>query len=76
MKLRAKTKSLSGRKQRGRSESRIKLACYIWMGLSSKQIAKLLMIEPMSVMKSRYRLRQQMNLAQGESLEQALSKLE
>lgn len=59
-----------------RSESRIKLACYIWMGLSSKQIAKLLMIEPMSVMKSRYRLRQQMNLAQGESLEQALSKLE
>lgn len=59
-----------------KSESRIKLACYIWMGLSSKQIAKLLMIEPASVMKSRYRLRQQMKLDVGESLEEALGKLE
>lgn len=59
-----------------RSESRIKLACYIWMGLSSKQIAKLLVIEPSSVMKGRYRLRAQMGLKPGDSLEEALGRLE
>lgn len=53
-------------------ESHLRLAAYISLGLSNKQIAQTLNIEYDSVKKSRYRLRSKMGLQTGESLEDAL----
>lgn len=55
-----------------RSEKQIKLACYIWMGLHTKQIARLLNLEAESVNKNRYRLRMKLGLTSDQSLEEAL----
>ncbi len=54
------------------TESQLRHAAYIAMGLSPKQIAKALNIEHDSVKKSRTRLRQRMGLAPGTSLEDTL----
>lgn len=54
------------------TESQLRLAAYIAMGLSSKQIALALNIEYESVKKGRSRLRKRMNLPQGSSLESLL----
>lgn len=54
------------------TESQLKHAAYIAMGMSSKQIAQALNIEYASVKKSRTRLRQRMGLGPDCSLEDAL----
>lgn len=54
------------------TESQLRLAAYIAMGLSSKQIALALNIAYESVKKGRTRLRKRMNLPQGSSLESFL----
>lgn len=51
------------------SEGDIRLALYIAIGLTNKQIAGVMHIQSDSVKKSRYRLRQRMHLTTGESLE-------
>lgn len=57
------------------SESYLKLACYILMGLDNKKIARLMMIKPESVRQSRWRLRQKLNLSDTETMEGVLSSL-
>lgn len=54
------------------TESQLKHAAYIAMGLSSKQISQILNIEYESVKKSRTRLRARMGLAPDSSLEDTL----
>lgn len=54
------------------SESHIRLASLISMGMTNKQIARVLSIEHDSVKKSRYRLRAKMGLSTAASLEDAL----
>lgn len=53
----------------------IRLASYIFVGLTNKQIAKLLMIRTESVHQARWRLRAQLGLSTGDSLEDFLLKL-
>lgn len=53
-------------------ESQVKLASYICIGMTNKQIAQAMNIEYDSVKKSRYRLRSKMGLHTGDSLEDAL----
>lgn len=53
----------------------IRLASYIFVGLTNKQIAKLLMIRTESVHQARWRLRAQLGLSSGDSLEDFLMKL-
>lgn len=54
------------------TESQLKHAAYIAMGLSSKQIAQIMNIEYESVKKSRTRLRSRMGLPPDSSLEDTL----
>lgn len=54
------------------TESQLKHAAFITMGMTSKQIAAALNIEYESVKKSRTRLRQRMGLSVDESLEDRL----
>ncbi len=57
------------------SEGDIRLATYIRIGLTSKQIARMLLLQPDSVKKNRQRLRRRMNLSADESLENVLREL-
>lgn len=57
------------------SEGLLRLAAYIAIGMSSHQIARMLVIDYGSVMKNRYRLRKKLNLQRGESLEAVLREL-
>ena len=59
-----------------RSEGDIRLATYIRIGLPSKQIARMLHLQPDSVRKNRQRLRHRMGLAPDESLEDRLRNLD
>lgn len=58
----------------GITDAQLRLAEYIVAGLNSKHIAQKMGISPDSVKKSRYRLRQKMNLPSGISLEEELRK--
>ncbi len=57
------------------SEGDIKLAVYIKVGMSTKQIARMLLLQPDSVKKNRHRLRDRLGLAPSESLEDLLRNL-
>ncbi len=57
------------------SESYVKLASYIFMGMDNNKIARLLMIRPESVKQSRWRLRKMMGLEKGASLDEAIRRL-
>lgn len=57
------------------SEGDIKLAVYIKVGMSTKQIARMLLLQPDSVKKNRHRLRDRLGLAPDESLEDLLRNL-
>lgn len=59
----------------GIADSYVNLACYILMELDNKKIARLMNIKPESVHQSRWRLRQRLHLAEGETLEDALRTL-
>lgn len=50
----------------------VRLASYLRLGLSSKQIARMLMLQPESVKKNRMRLRTRLGLQSGQSLEEYL----
>lgn len=52
-----------------------RLAAYIYVGMSSQQISRLLMIRPMSVYQARWRLRKQLDVPEGEGLEEFLEQL-
>lgn len=52
-----------------------RMAAYIYVGMSSQQIAQLLMIRPMSVYQARWRLRKQLGIPEGEGLEEFLERL-
>lgn len=52
-----------------------RMAAYIYVGMSSQQIARLLMIRPMSVYQARWRLRKQLGIPEGEGLEEFLERL-
>ena len=54
------------------SESNIKVASYIAIGMGNRQISRVMAIEYKSVLTARHRLRKKMNLTQTESLESAL----
>lgn len=54
------------------TEGDIRLAIYIKSGLSTKQIARMLMVQPSSVKMNRHRLRERMGLTTEESLEDAI----
>ncbi len=54
------------------TEGDVRLAVYIRAGLTSKQIAQMLLLQPDSVKKNRQRLRRRMNLTSSESLEELL----
>lgn len=54
------------------SEGDIRLATYIRIGLSSKQIARMLLLQPDSVKKNRQRMRKRMKLSAEISLEDAI----
>lgn len=54
------------------SKSDIKLACYIKMGLSTKEIAPLLNVASKSIEMSRYRLRKKLNLTRADNLTEFL----
>lgn len=54
------------------SEGDIRLASYIKAGMSTKQISKMLLLQPDSVKKNRHRLRERLGLAAEESLEDLL----
>ncbi len=54
------------------TEGDVRLAVYIRAGLTSKQIAQMLLLQPDSVKKNRQRLRRRMNLTSSESLEEVL----
>ncbi len=57
------------------ADSYVKLACYILMGLDNKKIGRLMMIKPESVRQARWRLRQKMRLAEDESMEDILRRM-
>lgn len=59
----------------GIADSYVNLACYLLMELDNKKIARLMNIKPESVHQSRWRLRQRLHLAEGETLEDALRTL-
>lgn len=52
-----------------------RLAAYIYVGMSSQQIAGLLVISPKSVYQARWRLRRQLAVPEGEGLEEFLESL-
>lgn len=54
------------------SKSDIKLACYIKMGLSTKEIAPLFNVASKSIEMSRYRLRKKLNLTRADNLTEFL----
>ena len=54
------------------TEGHLRMATYVAMGMSNRQIARVMMVEYRSVITSRYRLRTKMGLAKDESLEDAL----
>ena len=54
------------------SEGDLRLATYIKIGLPTKQIARMLLLQPDSVKKNRLRLRRRMGIARSESLEDIL----
>lgn len=54
------------------SEGQVKLASYILMVMTNRQIANMLGVEQSSVVKSRYRLRAKLKLNKETSLEDAL----
>lgn len=56
------------------SDTELKLAALITMGLESKHIARLLAIRPDSVKQARWRLRSKMNLATADSLSDFLAR--
>lgn len=57
------------------SDSYVKLATYIYMGLDNNKIARLLVIRPESVKQARWRLRRMMGLGKDESLDEAIRSL-
>ncbi len=57
------------------ADSYDKIACYILMGLDNKKIGRLMMIKPESVRQARWRLRQKLNLAEGETMEDVLRRM-
>lgn len=57
------------------SEGDVRLATYIRLGLTSKQIARMLLLQPDSVKKNRQRLRRRMQLPPDTSLEDLLRQL-
>lgn len=57
------------------SEGDVRLAVYIKVGMSTKQIARMLLLQPDSVKKNRHRLRDRLGLAPDESLEDLLRNL-
>lgn len=57
------------------SDSLVRMAAYIACGLTTKQIARLLRIQPDSVKKSRWRLRTRPGLSPSETLEDALQSI-
>lgn len=59
----------------GLSESYVKLATYIYIGLDNSQIARLLVIRPESVKQARWRLRKQLGLEKDESLDDVIRSL-
>lgn len=59
----------------GIADSYVNLASYILMQLDNKKIARLMNIRLESVHQSRWRLRQRLNLAEGETLDDALRAL-
>lgn len=59
----------------GIPDSLVRIAAYIACGLTSKQIARLLKIQPDSVKKSRWRLRTRLGLSQSDSLEDSLGEI-
>lgn len=67
-------KRLKG-KYPGLSEGDIRLALYICAGLTSKQIAQAMHLQPDSVKKNRQRLRQRMQISSEVSLEEELRQL-
>lgn len=56
----------------GLSEGQIKLASYIAMGMTNRQISQMLLIDYRSVIKSRYRLRSKLGLDRNDFLEAML----
>lgn len=54
------------------SETELRLCAYIRIGMSAKEIAKILSVQPESVNTSRYRMRKKMQLVSGDSLETIL----
>ncbi len=57
------------------TEGDIKMACYIQAGMTAKQIANMLLIQPSSVKMNRHRLRSRLHLSPEESLEGALTRI-
>lgn len=57
------------------TEGDIKMACYIQAGMTAKQIANMLLIQPASVKMNRHRLRSRLHLSSEESLEGALTRI-
>lgn len=51
------------------SETELRLCAYIRIGMSAKEIAKILSVQPETVNTSRYRIRKKMKLSSGDSLE-------
>ena len=56
----------------GLSETELRLCAYIRVGMSAKEIAKILSVQPETVNTSRYRMRKKMKLKSGDSLEDIL----
>ncbi len=54
------------------TEKEIRLASFLKMNLSTKEIASILNVMPDSVLKSKYRLKKKLNLEKDESLYQYL----
>lgn len=54
------------------TEGDVRLAIYIKAGLTTKQIARMLIVQPASVKMNRHRLRERMGLTSDQSLEDAL----
>lgn len=55
--------------------AQLKLGAYLVMGMTSKQVCRMLLIQPDAVKKRRYRLRQSMGLSSEESLEDELHRI-
>lgn len=53
----------------------VKICSYIKLGMSTKEIASLMNIEPVSAESARYRLRKSMGLTPGESLTEVISRI-